>query len=88
MDMRSSKYPYRLDVETRLPNGCITTHGYAAHHPAEFRHWAHARGYVLWGERIDDLIDFDRAAFLEAILPPAEQMTGDSENEEEGAEQE
>ena len=53
MDMRSEKYPYRLDVETRLPNGCITTHGYAAHHPAEFRHWAHARGYVLWGEHID-----------------------------------
>ena len=40
------------------------------------------------GEGIDDLIDFDRAAFLEAILPPAEQMTGDSENEEEGAERE
>ena len=40
------------------------------------------------GEGIDDLIDFDRAAFLEAILPPAEQMTDDSENEEEGAEQE
>ena len=40
------------------------------------------------GEGIDDLIDFDRAAFLEAILPPAEQMTGDSENDEEGAEQE
>ena len=40
------------------------------------------------GEGIDDLIDFDRAAFLEAILPPVEQMTGDSENEEEGAEQE
>ena len=40
------------------------------------------------GEGIDDLIDFDRAAFLEAILPPAEQMTGDSENVEEGAEQE
>ena len=40
------------------------------------------------GEGIDDLIDFARAAFLEAILPPAEQMTGDSENEEEGAEQE
>lgn len=53
MDMRSSKYPYRLDVETRLPNGYITTHGYAAHHPAEFQHWAYARGYVLWGERID-----------------------------------
>ncbi len=40
------------------------------------------------GEGIDDLIDFDRAAFLEAILPPAEQMANDSENEEEGAEQE
>ena len=40
------------------------------------------------GEGIDVLIDFDRAAFLEAILPPAEQMTGDGENEEEGAEQE
>lgn len=40
------------------------------------------------GEGIDDLIDFDRAAFLEAILPPAEQMTGDGETEEEGAEQE
>lgn len=40
------------------------------------------------GEGIDDLIDFDRAAFLEAILPPAEQMIGDGENEEEGAEQE
>ena len=40
------------------------------------------------GEGIDDLIDFDRAAFLEAILPPAEQMTDDGENEEEGAEQE
>ena len=61
MDMRSSKYPYRLDVETRLPNGCITTHGYAAHHPAEFRHWAHARGYVLWGERIDR-VDWENCA--------------------------
>ena len=40
------------------------------------------------GEGIDDLIDFDRAAFLEAILPPAEQMTGDGENEEEGADEE
>ena len=40
------------------------------------------------GEGIDDLSDFDRAACREAILPPAEQMTGDSENEEEGAEQE
>ena len=40
------------------------------------------------GEGIDDLIDFDRAAFLEAILPPAEQMTGDGENEAEGADEE
>ena len=31
----------------------LTTDGYAARHPVEFRHWGHARGYVLWGERID-----------------------------------
>ena len=24
-----------------------------AMHPVEFRYWGHARGYVLWGERID-----------------------------------
>ena len=30
MDMRSAKYPYRLDVERRLPNGSLTTDGYAA----------------------------------------------------------
>ena len=53
MDMRSEKYPYGLDVERRLPNGSLTTDGYAARHPVEFRHWEHARGYVLWGERID-----------------------------------
>ena len=35
------------------------------------------------GEGIDDLIDFDRAAFLEAILPPAEQMTGSEEGVDE-----
>ena len=39
------------------------------------------------GEGIDDLIDFDRAAFLEAILPPAEQMTGSTDIEE-GADEE
>ena len=39
------------------------------------------------GEGIDDLIDFDRAAFLEAILPPAEQMTGSADSEE-GADEE
>ena len=48
MDMRSSKYPYRLDVETRLPNGDATYWVWDG-----FRHWAHARCYVLWGERID-----------------------------------
>ena len=37
----------------RLPDGSLTTDGYAARHPVEFRHWGHARGYVLWGERID-----------------------------------
>ncbi len=39
------------------------------------------------GEGIDDLIDFDRAAFLEAILPPAEQTTGSTDSEE-GADEE
>ena len=39
------------------------------------------------GEGIDDLIDFDRAAFLEAILPSAEQMTGSTDSEE-GADEE
>lgn len=39
------------------------------------------------GEGIDDLIDFDRSAFLEAILPPAEQMTGSTDSEE-GADEE
>ena len=39
MDMRSEKYPYRLDVERRLPNGSLTTDGYAARHPVEFLHW-------------------------------------------------
>ena len=39
------------------------------------------------GEGIDDLIDFDRAAFLEAILPPAEQMAGSTDSEE-GADEE
>lgn len=36
------------------------------------------------GEGIDDLIDFDRAAFLEAILPPVHENT---ENDEEQAEE-
>ena len=37
------------------------------------------------GEGIDDLIDFDRAAFLEAILPPVHENT---ENDEEQTEEE
>lgn len=36
------------------------------------------------GEGIDDLIDFDRAAFLEAILPP---VHGNTENDEEQTEE-
>lgn len=34
------------------------------------------------GEGIDDLIDFDRAAFLEAILPPVHEDTENSEEDE------
>lgn len=45
-------YPYRYDVEGRLPNGRITTQGYAARHPAEFAHWARGPENV-YGENID-----------------------------------
>ena len=48
---RRQAYPYRPDVEQRLPDGSITTHGYAAAHPTEFRHWEH--GPTVLGERID-----------------------------------
>ena len=37
------------------------------------------------GEGIDDLIDFDRAAFLEAILPPVHEDTENSEEDENAA---
>ena len=37
------------------------------------------------GEGIDDLIDFDRAAFLEAILPPVHEDTANSEEDENAA---
>ena len=40
--------------------------------------------YVGVGEGIDDLIDFDRAAFLEAILPPVHE---NAENDEEQTEE-
>ena len=33
MDMRSEKYPYRLDVETRLPNGDATYWVWDGIHP-------------------------------------------------------
>ena len=32
-------YPYQPNVECRLPDGRITTHGYAAVHPELFAHW-------------------------------------------------
>jgi hypothetical protein len=45
-------YPYRPGIEVRLSNGSITTNGYAAVHPAEFRHWEYGPENVL-GENID-----------------------------------
>ena len=45
-------YPYRPDVEFRLPDGRLTTRGYAAVHPGEFAHWQFGPDNVL-GERID-----------------------------------
>ena len=46
------RYPYRPGVEFRLPNGRITTNGYAASHPGEFAHWANGPENV-YGENID-----------------------------------
>lgn len=47
-----AEYPYRPDVESRLPDGSITTNGYAARHPQEFEHWM--RGPCdVYGENID-----------------------------------
>lgn len=48
----SVSYPYRSDVEFRLPNGRITTKGYAARYPAQFTHWIHGPENV-YGENID-----------------------------------
>ena len=45
-------YPYRPDVEQRLPDRCITTQGYAACRPTEFRRRETGPGNVL-GESID-----------------------------------
>lgn len=47
-------YPYRPEVEKRLPNGKITTSGYAARHPHEFAHWR-SGPYNVMGESIDPL---------------------------------
>jgi hypothetical protein len=46
------RYPYRPDVEVRLPGGRLTTRGYAAAHPGEFVHWQFGPENV-YGERID-----------------------------------
>ena len=54
MDMRSEKYPYRLDVERRLPNGSLTTDGYAARHPVESQGTGDMRTAMFSGvSRID-----------------------------------
>ena len=45
-------YPYRPDVEVRLPDGRLTTRGYAAVHPGEFAHWQFGPENVC-GENID-----------------------------------
>lgn len=45
-------YPYRPNVEYRLPNGRITTRGYAAVHPEQFVHWQYGPENV-YGENID-----------------------------------
>lgn len=49
---RAAKYPYRPDVEMRLPDGRLTTFGYAAAHPTEFRHWGKGPDNI-YGESID-----------------------------------
>ena len=46
------QYPFRPDVEERLPNGKLTTHGYAAANPGEFQHWE--GGWNCLGEVIDE----------------------------------
>ena len=48
----SPSYPYRPGIEYRLPDGRITTKGYAASHPSEFTHWCHGPENV-YGECID-----------------------------------
>ena len=49
---KDTNYPYRPGIEIRLPDGRITTRGYAGRHPREFRHWAEGPENVR-GENID-----------------------------------
>ena len=49
---KDTNYPYRPGIEIRLPNGRITTRGYAGRHPREFRHWCEGPENVR-GENID-----------------------------------
>lgn len=49
---RKTTYPYRPGIEFRLPDGRITTRGYAAVHPGEFLHWQFGPENV-YGENID-----------------------------------
>ena len=49
---KDTNYPYRPGIEIRLPNGRITTRGYAGRHPREFTHWYDGPDDVR-GENID-----------------------------------
>ena len=49
---KDTNYPYRPGIEIRLPDGRITTRGYAGRHPREVRHWAEGPENVR-GENID-----------------------------------
>ncbi len=61
-------YPHRPDVERRLPDGSLTTDGYAAAHPDEFPHWAN--GPQVLEERIDRA---DWEAWNDALMAPLRQ---------------
>lgn len=47
----NTAYPYKPGIEFRLPDGQITTRGYAAAHPEQFSHWQYGR--CVMGEVID-----------------------------------
>ena len=49
---KDTNYPYRPGIEIRLPDGRITTRGYAGRHPREFTHWYDGPDNVR-GENID-----------------------------------